>query len=114
MVEGSERKFAESDREGQQGFVPSEELRRLEDRIQVADRVLLFADRPLSIEIDDGGEDRLQGNVGFERMSYGFLRRRRLVSEARFQSGHDRRGLPMPGPAEPPRLGRPETGRRDP
>src|SRR2546430_17295616 len=81
MVEGSERKFAESDREGQQGFVPSEELRRLEDRIQVADCVLLFPDRPLSVEIDDGCEDRLQRNVGFERMSHGLLRRRRLVSE---------------------------------
>src|SRR5213076_1408134 len=32
MVEGSKRKFAEADREGQQGFVLSEELRRLEDR----------------------------------------------------------------------------------
>src|SRR5439155_7281023 len=110
MVEGSERKFAESDRERQQGFVLSEELRRLEDRIQVADCVLLFPDCPLSVEIDDGCEDRLQGNVGFERMSYGFLRRRRLVSEARLHRRQDRRGLPMLGRAEPQELGIPEAG----
>src|SRR5205823_11579961 len=111
MVEGSKRKFAEADREGQQGFVLSEELRRLEDRVEVADRVLLFTNGPLSIEIDHGFKNGVQRNVGFERVSHGFLRRRRLVSETRLQSRHDGRGLAVLGRSKAQELGVSETGR---
>src|SRR5207249_10013623 len=114
MVEGSKRKLAEADREGQQGFVLSEELRRLEDRVEVADRALLFTNRPLSTENDHGLKNGVQRNVGFERVSHGLLRRRRPVPETRLQSRHDGRGLAMLGRFKAQDRGVPYTGREVP
>src|SRR6266705_2890039 len=81
----SEGEFAEADREREEGLLFPEELGRLEDGVQIADRVFLLPDRPLPVEVDDRGEEVLQRDVRLEGMSNGLLRRRRLVPQARLE-----------------------------
>src|SRR5437879_5729048 len=88
----SEGEFAEADRERKKGFLFPEELRRLEDGVQIADRVFLLPDRPLPVEVDDRGEDVLQRHVRLEGMPNGLLRRGRLVPQARLRSEERRVG----------------------
>src|SRR2546426_1672983 len=80
-----ERKFAEADRERKKGLLFPEKLRRLEHGVQVADRVFLLTDRPLSVEVDDRGEDVLQRHVRLEGVPNSLLRRGRLVAQARLE-----------------------------
>src|SRR5256885_16792167 len=87
-----EWKFAEADRERKKGLLFPENLRRLEDGVQIADRVFLLPDRPLPIEVDDRGEDVLQKDVRFEGMPNGLFRWRRLVPQARLE-GREHGGL---------------------
>src|SRR6266567_3626883 len=101
----SERQLAQPDREGEERLLLPEKLRRLEDGVQVADRVLLLADRPLPVEVHDRGEDLVQGDAGLEGLTDRFLRGRRLVPQARLEGGEDRRAVRRLRLAEPQELG---------
>src|SRR5881396_1141555 len=106
-----ERKFAEADRERKKGFLFPEELRRLEDGVQIADRVFLLPDRPLPVEVDDRGEDVLQRHVRLEGMPNGLLRRGRLVPQARLEGREHGGSVLIFRLPEPQELRIPESGR---
>src|SRR5947209_6817580 len=99
-VRRSEGQLAQADREREQRLVLPKELRGLQDRVHIADRVLLLTDRPLTVEVHDRGEDVVQGHVRFEPASHRLLRGWRLVAKARFEGSDEGRSLR--------RLGRPE------
>src|SRR5438094_708568 len=73
--------------------------------VRVADNTVFFGET-LRLHVDD----RVLTD-GFVRVSHGFLRRRRLVSETRLQSRHDGRGLAVLGRSKAQELGVSETGR---
>src|SRR5437870_12166796 len=106
-----ERKFAEADRKRKKGLLFPEELRRLEDGVQIADRVFLLPDRPLSVEVDDRGEDVLQRHVRLEGMPDGLFPRRRLVPHARLERREHGGSVLIFGLPEPQELRIPESGR---
>src|SRR5207244_465554 len=90
---GSEGELAQADREREKRLVFPEELRGLQDRVQVADRVLLLANRPLAVEVDDGGEDVVEGHIRLEGVADRLLRRRRFEPEARLEGREHRRAI---------------------
>src|SRR5256886_12341540 len=106
-----ERKFAEADRERKKGLLFPEELRRLEDGVQIADRVFLLPDRPLSVEVYDRGEDVLQSHVRLEGVPNGLLRRGRLVPQARLEGREHGGSVLIFRLPEPQELRIPESGR---
>src|SRR6266550_2007235 len=107
----SEGELAEADRERKKGLLFPEELRRLEDGVQIADRVFLLPDRPLSVEVYDRGEDVLQRHVRLQGMPNGLLRRGRLVSQARLEGREHGGSVLIFGLPEPQELRIPESGR---
>src|SRR3989442_12693508 len=70
----SKGQLAQADREREQRLLPPEEPRGLQDRVQIADRVLLLTDRPLAVEVHHGGADVVQGDLRFEGAPHRFLR----------------------------------------
>src|SRR5438046_8626161 len=107
----SEGEFAEADRERKKGLLFPEELRRLEDGVQIADRVFLLPDRPLPVEVDDRGEDVLQRHVRLEGMPNGLLRRGRLVPQARLEGRERGASVLIFRRPEPQDLGSPKRVR---
>src|SRR5947209_2857524 len=107
----SEGELAEPDRERKKGLLFPEELRRLEDGVQITDRVFLLPDRPLSVEVDHRGEDVLQGHVRLEGVPNSLLRRGRLVPQARLEGREHGGSVLIFRLAEPQELRIPESGR---
>src|SRR2546430_14849534 len=84
MSQQSEGQLAQADREWEQRLLLPKELRGLQDRVQIADRVLLFADRPLTVEVHYRGQDVVERDIRLESVSQRLLVGRGLVSQAHF------------------------------
>src|SRR5256884_4696760 len=107
----SKGEFAKADRERKESLLFPKELRRLEDGVQVTDRVLLPPDRPLPVKIDDRGKEVLDGHVRFEGVPHGLFRGRRLVPEARLEGREHRGSISALRFTEPQEIRIPEPGR---
>src|SRR2546422_8530569 len=107
----SKGEFAKADRERKESLLFPKELRRLEDGVQVTDRVLLLPDRPLPVKIDARGKEVFDGHVRFEGVPHGLFRGRRLVPEARLEGREHRGSIPALGFTEPQEIRIPEPGR---
>src|SRR3989440_3054007 len=107
----SKGEFAKADRERKESLLFPKELRRLEDGVQVTDRVLLLPDRPLPVKIDDRGKEVFDGHVRFEGWPHGLFRGRRLVPEARLEGREHRGSIPALRFTEPQEIRIPEPGR---
>src|SRR5207245_7039445 len=89
----SEGQLAQADREREEGFLPSDELGGLQDGVQIADRVLLLAHGPLTVEIYDRREELVEWETCLECMAHGLFRGRRLVSQARLEGCEEGRPI---------------------
>src|SRR5256712_9555519 len=107
----SKGEFAKADRERKESLLFPKELRRLEDGVQVTDRVLLLPDRPLPVKIDDRGKEVFDGHVRFEGVPHGLFRGRRLVPEARLEGREERGWIAPLRFTEPQEIRIPEPGR---
>src|SRR2546430_7038718 len=107
----SKGEFAKADRERKESLLFPKELRRLEDGVQVTDRVLLLPDRPLPVKIDDRGKEVLDGPVRFGGVPHGLFRGRRLVPEARLEGREHRGSISALRFTEPQEIRIPEPGR---
>src|SRR5256714_11814351 len=110
-VTPSEGEFAEADRERKESLLFPKELGRLEDGVQVTDRVLLLPDRPLPVKVNDRGKEVFDGQVRFEGVPHGLFRGRRLVPEARLEGREHRGSIPALRFTEPQEIRIPEPGR---
>src|SRR2546430_3539514 len=107
----SKGEFAKADRERKESILFPKELRRLEDGVQVTDRVLLLPDRPLPVKIDDRGKEVFDGHVRYEGVPHGLFRGRRLVPEARLEGREHRGSISALRFTEPQEIRIPEPGR---
>src|SRR3989475_713287 len=110
----SKGEFAKADRERKESILFPKELRRLEDGVQVTDRVLLLPDRPLPVKIDDRGKEVFDGHVRFEGVPHGLFRGRRLVPEARLEGREHRGSISALRFTEPQEIRIPDPGRERP
>src|SRR5207249_356772 len=93
MSQQSEGQLAQADREWEQRLLLPKELRGLQDRVQIADRVLLFADRPLTVEVHYRGQDVVERDIRLESVAHRLFGGRGLVSQARFEGGDEGRSV---------------------
>src|SRR2546428_12023712 len=107
----SKGEFAKADRERKETLLFPKELRRLEDGVQVTDRVLLSPARPLPVKIADRGREVFDGHVRFEGVPHGLFRGRRLVPEARLEGREHRGSISALRFTEPQEIRIPEPGR---
>src|SRR5207247_10676876 len=96
-----EGQLAQADREREERFILPEERRRLQDRVQIADRVFLPPDGPLTVEVHDRRQDVVERDLRLQGVTHRLLGGRRLVSQARLERGEGGSTVVQLRPPEP-------------